>query len=155
MKDQKLADIIDTAIRREEEAYTFYMGIFGKVEQKSVRETLEFIAGEEKKHREFLVKYRDGGYGAKALRMSDSIDYRVAEHLEEPAIGDDMRSEDVYLIAAHRELRSYNFYSGLAGLHPQGELHQILLKIAGEELRHKEKMEYLYANTAFPQTDGG
>ena len=38
---------------------------------------------------------------------------------------------------------------------PQGDLHTMLLKIASEELKHKEKMEYLYANTAFPQTDGG
>jgi rubrerythrin len=59
------------------------------------------------------------------------------------------------LIAAHRELRSYNFYSELAGLHPNGDLHEMLVKIANEELKHKEKMEYLYANTAFPQTDGG
>jgi len=27
--------------------------------------------------------------------------------------------------------------------------------MANEELKHKEKMEYLYANTAFPQTSGG
>ncbi|MCK7467999.1 MAG: hypothetical protein MZU91_07685 [Desulfosudis oleivorans] len=26
----------------------------------------------------------------------------------------------------------------------------MLLKMANEELKHKEKMEYLYANTAFP-----
>jgi hypothetical protein len=34
-------------------------------------------------------------------------------------------------------------------------VHDMLHKIANEELKHKEKMEYLYANTAFPQTDGG
>ena len=28
-------------------------------------------------------------------------------------------------------------------------------KMSLEELRHKEKVEYLYANTAFPQTSGG
>jgi len=27
--------------------------------------------------------------------------------------------------------------------------------MAAEELKHKEKMEYLYANTAFTQTAGG
>jgi hypothetical protein len=27
--------------------------------------------------------------------------------------------------------------------------------MANEELKHKEKMEYLYTNTAFPQTAGG
>ena len=66
-----------------------------------------------------------------------------------------MKSTDVFLVAAHRELDSYNFYTGLAGLHPEGELKRIFLRIANEELKHKEKVEYLYANAAFPQTDGG
>ena len=29
--DSKLLSLIDTAIQREEDAYTFYMGIYGKV----------------------------------------------------------------------------------------------------------------------------
>jgi hypothetical protein len=28
-------------------------------------------------------------------------------------------------------------------------------RMANEELKHKEKVEYLYSNAAFPQTDGG
>jgi rubrerythrin len=155
MKDQNIATIIETAIKREEEAYKFYMDIHGKVREQTARDTLEFIAGEEKKHREFLVAYRDGGFGVQALRMTDAVDYKIAEHLEEPDAKEETRSEDVYLIAAHRELRSFNFYSELAELHPKGDLHEMLIKIASEELKHKEKMEYLYANTAFPQTDGG
>ena len=31
----------------------------------------------------------------------------------------------------------------------------MLQKMANEELKHKEKMEYLYSNTAFTQTSGG
>jgi rubrerythrin len=155
MKDQKIANVIETAIKREEEAYVFYTDIRDRVEDRSAQETLEFIAGEEKKHRDFLVAYRDGGFGVHALRMTDVVDYKIAEHLEEPAVNDNTRSEDVYLIAAHREARSYHFYTELAQLHPEGDLHEMLVKIANEELKHKEKMEYLYANTAFPQTDGG
>ena len=155
MNDKKVAEVIDISIKREEEAYRFYMDIFGKVHERAAKDTLEFIAGEEKKHREFLVRYRDGGFGVQALRMNDPVEYKIAEYLEEPPVAEDMRSEDVYLVAAHREMRSHDFYTGLARLHPQGELHTMLLKIASEELKHKEKMEYLYANTAFPQTDGG
>ena len=155
MEDKQVLDVINTAIQREEEAYAFYMEILGGVEDKSVRDTLTFIAGEEKKHREFLVAYRDGDYGVDSLRMNDPLDYKIAEHLEEPEVDDDMSSEDIYLIASHRELRAYNFYTDLANLHPEGELNELLRKIASEELKHKEKMEYLYANTAFPQTDGG
>jgi rubrerythrin len=87
--------------------------------------------------------------------MADVVEYKVAEYLEEPEISKESGSEDVYLIAAHREGRSYQFYSELANMHPDSELKTMLLKMANEELKHKEKMEYLYANTAFPQTSGG
>lgn len=155
MSDQRLMQLIDTAIKREEEAFDFYMGILGKINDGHVIETIEEIAEEEKKHKAFLVKYRDEQWSPKNLKMSDVTYYKIAEYQEEPEIKSNMKSEDVYLAASHRELRSYNFYTELAGLHPDSEVKELLLKMANEELRHKEKMEYLYANTAFPQTDGG
>ena len=45
MNDKKVAEVIDIAIKREEEAYRFYMDIFGKVHERSAKDTLEFIAG--------------------------------------------------------------------------------------------------------------
>lgn len=155
MEQKRLGAYIDIAIQREEESYDFYMVLSARLQDSSARDALELLAGEEKKHKAFLQRYRDGGYGADALRMDQAIDYRIAEHMDMPDIVDDMKPEDVFLVAAHRELRSYHFYTGLADLHPEGELRQIFLKIAAQELKHKEKVEYLYSNTAFPQTDGG
>jgi len=155
METKKLGSLIDIAIEREEEAYDFYMGLSGRIEDESVKETLKFLAREEEKHKEFLVDYRDGRYGADALRVADVVDYKIAEYLEEPDIKKDMDSKDVYLVAAHRELQSYNFYKALADLHPDGQAKTMLLKMANEEMKHKEKVEYLYSNTAFPQTAGG
>ena len=153
--EKRLNEVIDLAIQREEEAYEFYMDIHSKVDDTSVRDTLEFIAGEEKKHKAFLVGYRDGNYGPDALRMADVVDYKIAEHLNEPDVDSNMKSSDVYLVASHRESRSHQFYTELADLHPEGDIRSMLFKMANEELKHKEKMEYLYANTAFPQTSGG
>ena len=155
MQDQRLSDIIATAIQREEEAYAFYTELCGKVNDKSVIETLEWIAAEEIKHKEFLVNYRDGGYDPGVLQKHDVVYYKIAEHLQEPDVKAGMRAEDVYLAASHRELRSYHFYTELANLHAEGKIKTVLLKMANEELKHKEKMEYLYANMAFPQTAGG
>ncbi|MFC1488876.1 ferritin family protein [Thermodesulfobacteriota bacterium] len=155
MKELKLSEVLDKAIQREEEAYLFYMDILDKIEDKSAKETIEWIAGEEKQHKAFLVNYREGRYRSDALRMSDVVHYKIAEHQEKPDIAKNMRREDVFLVASHRELNSHMFYSELAGLHPAGETKEMLLKMANEELKHKEKMEYLYANTAFPQTAGG
>jgi rubrerythrin len=150
-----VADILDMAIAREEAAYEFYMDIDGKVEDAGVKDTVRFIAGEEKKHKAFLLGYREGNFGPEALRMSEVVDYKVAEYLEEPEIAKDSRRQDVYLVAAHRESRSHQFYTELADMHKESDLKTMLQKMAREELKHKEKMEYLYANTAFPQTSGG
>ena len=155
MQDQRMLEIIELAIQREKDAFAFYMDIHAKIGDSSAKDTLEFVAGEEKKHREFLENYRDGKYGAHNLRMTDVVYYKIAEHQKEPEIAADMKREDVFLVAAHRELKSFNFYTEMAQLHADGELRDMLTKIANEELKHKEKMEYLYANTAFPQTDGG
>lgn len=153
--DPKLLTLIDTAIQREEGAYTFYMGIHGQVADPGVREAIAWIAGEEQQHKAFLVRYRKGDFGAGGLRLSDVAYYKIAEHQNEPEVKENMNSADVYLVAAHRELRSHQFYTALANQHAAGDAKDMLLKMANEELKHKEKMEYLYANTAFPQTSGG
>jgi rubrerythrin len=153
--DTRLQGLIDTAIKREEDAYLFYMNLLGKVKEAAAQEAITWIAGEERKHREFLVKYRQGGFGAAGLRLSDVVYYKIAEHFAEPEAADEMNSAQVFLIASHRELRSHRFYGELAEQHPAGEARELLLRMANEELKHKEKMEYLYTNTAFPQTSGG
>jgi len=153
--DPRLLTLIDTAIKREEDAYTFYMDIHGKVKDPATRETIQWIAGEEQKHKAFLVQYRKGDFGASGLKLSDVVYYKIAEHQNEPEVKAAMDSSEVYLVASHRELRSHQFYVALAHQHPGGEARDMLLKMANEELKHKEKMEYLYANTAFPQTSGG
>jgi rubrerythrin len=75
--------------------------------------------------------------------------------MEKPDIKKNIKSSEVYLIAANRELNAYNFYKSLADSYPAGDVKDLLNKMASEELKHKEKMEYLYTNTAFPQTAGG
>ena len=153
--EKTVAEILDMAIRREEVAYDFYMDIYEKVEDATVRETVEFIAMEEKKHKAFLVSYKEGKYGADSLRMADVVEYKLAEYMEEPEVTQKLSREEIYLVAAHREARSHQFYSELANMHGDSKLKTMLQKMANEELKHKEKMEYLYSNTAFTQTSGG
>ena len=108
-----VAEILDMAIQREELAYDFYMDIHRQVDDAGVKDTVEFIAGEEKKHKAFLVSYKEGKYGADALRLADVVEYKLAEYLDEPEISKNSSSEEIYLVAAHREGRSHQFYSEL------------------------------------------
>lgn len=155
MEKRDFAAIIGLAIKKEEEAYFFYTELIGMVEAKEVKDTLRYIASEEKKHKEFLLNYRASGYGDEGLELSTVVDYKITEHLESPELKPGMEAKDVYLAAAHREKNAHDFYMSLAAIHPEGKARSILVKMAGEELKHKEKMEYHYSNAAFPQTAGG
>ena len=59
--DKRLKTLIGTAIVREEEAYAFYRDILAQVEDPVAKETVEWIADEEKKHKAFLIHFRDSG----------------------------------------------------------------------------------------------
>jgi rubrerythrin len=155
MEARSLQNLIEKAIKNEEEARTFYLGLFDLVQDPLAKETLEYLAGEELTHKEFLLAYLKGDKKFTALAMDEPIDYHIAQYADMPDLKKNMNSSEVYLVAAHRELTSYNFYKGLAEAQPSGEVKDMLLKMANQELKHKEKVEYLYSNTAFPQTAGG
>ena len=155
MEEQSLQSVIEQAIKNEEEARVFYLGLYDLVEDLLAKETLKFLAGEELAHKEFLLAYLKGDRKFTALAMDEPIDYHVAQYAAKPDLKKNMNSSEVYLVAAHREWNSYNFYQALASLQPAGEVKDMLQKMANQELKHKEKVEYLYSNTAFPQTAGG
>jgi len=149
--------VLRIAIRKEKEARQFYLDLVKRVEETSTRDTLAFLAREELKHKEFLERYLHGGFSEGSLRMNQVVDYKIVEHMEDEPDEPDgpLSPAKAYLIAAKREASSHRFYQELSHIHPTGPVRDLLLQMASEELRHKEKVEYLYANTAFPQTAGG
>jgi rubrerythrin len=155
MDNRELARVIELAIKKEEEARAFYLDLYEKVEDELAKDTLKYLADEEAKHAEYLTTCMAGRYCSSVLGMTDVVDYKVIEHLEKPDIDKDMSSADVYLVAAQRELDAYNFYKSLADSYPPGDMKDLLTRMANQEKKHKEKVEYLYDNTAFPQTSGG
>lgn len=150
-----LDSVIKMAIEKEKEAYDFYMDLYNLVEDKHAKDTLKYIAQEEVKHKDFLTSCHKGLSCANVMKMDAPVDYKIVEHIEKPDIKKNIQSAEVYLVAANRELNAYQFYKSLADSYPAGEAKDLLSKMANEELKHKEQMEYLYTNTAFPQTAGG
>jgi len=155
MKNKTLETILGKAIRNEEAAFRFYMDLYNTVEDKAAKNTLVFLADEERKHRGYLIKYRDGVYPENTITVSEETTAKIKEFSGKPEIKKTSKTKDIFLVAAERELGAYNFYKKLADIHPSGEVRELLLRMAQEELKHKEKMEYLHDNTAFPQTAGG
>jgi rubrerythrin len=66
-----------------------------------------------------------------------------------------MELKDVFLIAANREKASHTLYQSLSAIHPNGQVKHLLEDLASQELEHKNRVETIYTEIAYPQTDGG
>jgi rubrerythrin len=153
MRGDNLKILIEKAIEKEEESYNFYIKQYNIVTDKKTKNTLVYLAEQEKIHKNFLIGYIDGIYTMNSLKMHEIIDYSIAQYLDDPEPKENMQSKDVYLAAANCELNLYNFYIKLAEIQPYGIVKKTLVQMAEEELKHKERVEYLYSNSLFPQTE--
>jgi rubrerythrin len=150
-----LNHILEIAIQKEIESQHLYEEIRRKVTGDAARDVLRQLSQQEQRHQKVLERYRRGELKAGTLSQGEVVDYKIAEHFDQPAISPDTELKDVFLLAANREMRSHEFYVALAGLHPAGEAKTLLEELASQELEHKHKMEDLYTQVAFPQTAGG
>jgi rubrerythrin len=155
MQSLTTEEILKKAIGFEELSYSFYKRIQAVVLDSLTKDTLDFLSREELKHKEFLENYLQGKLSGKLLGLAQAHDSKIVEAFPSPLVVPDLPLKDVFLLAAEREKYSHEFYLNLAELHPDGEIKDMFKKLAQEELGHKEKVEYLYVNAAFPQTDGG
>lgn len=150
-----LKDILERAIQKEIESQRLYSNLSQTVKDDSAKDTFRDLARQEQGHQHLLEQYLQGNLKGGALSHGDAIDYRIAEYLDQTAVSPEMELKDIFLLAANREKLSHEFYSGLAGIHPVGKVKELLEKLAVQELEHKQRMEFLYTEVAFPQTDGG
>lgn len=150
-----LNQILERAIQKEIESQHFYSELSRKTTNDSAKDTLQRLSQQEQKHRSMLEQYRQGKLKSGILSQEQVINYKIAEHLDQPEISPDMQLKDIFLLAANRETHSHELYLALARLHPAGEAKRLLEELASQELEHKQKMEFLYTEVAFPQTSGG
>jgi rubrerythrin len=145
---EDLDAIIKSAIAQEELSHDFYQRLANLMSQADTKETFLYLAQEELEHKHFLQScFTPQG----CLLVGNPQEVHLAEMLEAPAFTDAMTPKEALVIAAKREEGSYRFYQALAAMQPPGEIKDFLEKMARVELSHKEKMEYLYDNTAFPE----
>ncbi len=140
--------VVKSAIAQEEMSHDFYQRLADAVSHADTKETLQYLAKEELEHKNFL----QGCLTAEGCKLvGRPKDVHLAEMLEAPAFHPGLSPKEALVIAMKREEGSHKFYQALAALQPPGEIREFLEKVAKMELAHKEKMEYLYDNTAFPE----
>ena len=150
-----LKEVLEKAIQKEIDSQRLYSDLSQKMTDGTTKDAFQELARQEQGHQTLLEKYLRGELRQGALSQGQVVDYKIAEHLDQPEISPDMKLKDVFLLAADREKASHEFYLGLAQIHPAGEVKRLIEGLAAQELGHKQRVEFLYTEVAFPQTDGG
>ncbi len=140
--------VINGAIAQEQLSHNFYRRLAEVVSHAETKETFLYLAKEELEHKQFLESCITP-QGCKLVGQPKNV--HLAELLEAPTFNEELSPKEALVIAMKREEGSYRFYMALASLQPPGEIRDFLEKMAKMELSHKEKMEYLYDNAAFPE----
>lgn len=144
----ELKALIEQAIRQEELSHEFYSRLARLVTHQDTKDTLAWLAKDELEHKAFLESCLTP---TGCTLTGQAQDTHLAEIMKTPAITPDLTPKEALMVAMKREEGSYHFYQRLASLQPPGEAKAFLEKMAKMELGHKEKVEYLYANVAFPE----
>lgn len=144
----ELKPLIEQAIRQEELSHEFYTRLAKLVAHEETKETLEWLAKDELEHKAFLESCLTP---SGCSLVGQAHDTHLAEIMDAPAISPDLSPKEALMVAMKREEGSYHFYERLASLQPPGDAKAFLEKMAKMELGHKQKVEYLYTNVAFPE----
>jgi len=140
-----IEQILEQAIRFEEQAYDFYVGAIDMVKQPHIKDTLKDLAAEEVKHKEKLQALVEGDTEALiGVSRQKVLDLKLAEYLVAPSLGEDATFQDVLVVAMHREKSSHEFYSTMATIADDESTKTLFTFLAQEELVHKNKVETLY-----------
>ena len=143
-----MSAILARAIANEESAAAFYRQAAERLSDPVTRDALQGLMRDEIEHKRLLEEFRSG---ARSLPEGSRSGGSLLEFLGAPDFTTDMSPAEAFLLAAKKEKLAVEFYENWAKLYPGGAERELLLGLAEVERRHKEKVENMYTNAAFPE----
>lgn len=150
-----LKEVLEEAVQKEIMSRFLYIGLRQRVKNQASKDAFQALADQEEKHQRLLEDYMRGKLQGGVLHTGMVVDYKITDCLDQPEITPTMEIKEVFLLAAQKEKASHDLYTGLSEIHPNGNVKHILQDLAAQEMDHKHRIETLYTEVAFPQTDGG
>lgn len=136
-------EVFELAIRREVEAYYFYMAIAERVATPEMRKVLEDFAQEELEHKATLE--------LELMKLGQTVP--IDQQLPAPSSGYvisntdsllDMDYKDILLLAIEKEEAAFRTYINLVPQIKDQESREAILAIAEQEVKHKVRFEVEY-----------
>ena len=135
-------EILDFAIKNEEEAAEFYTDLAAKTDSASMREVFQGFAGEEKQHKAKLLGVKRSGSMAPA--SAKILDLKIGDYLVDTEPGPNLSYQEILILAMKCEKAAFKLYTDLAAATSDPDLRGLLLSLAQEEAKHKLRFEVEY-----------
>jgi rubrerythrin len=143
MENWKSVDeVLDFAIRNEEEAAAMYIDLAGRVENKALKTVFEGFAREEEGHKRKLLEVKSGGGFAPSREKV--ADLKIADYLVDVDPTEKLDYQKALILAMKREKAAYKLYTRLAAITEDVFLENLFNALAQEEAKHKLRFELEY-----------
>jgi len=142
MKFGSIKDVLDFAIRREEEAAANYGRLCRIATDPAAKKLLADLRDEEKKHKKILQGVSN--VGTRVLSAKDVKDLMISDYLIEEPLTPEMNFQDLLIFAAKKEKKAADLYSDLARKSLTKEQKALFEYLAKQEKAHKLRLELEY-----------
>jgi rubrerythrin len=135
-------DVLDFAIKNEEEAEAFYIELAKKMEQAAMKTVFMEFAAEEAGHKAKLLKVKtSGGFEPSKKEI---LDLKIGDYLVTVDAEGDLSYQDALILAMKKEKSAFKLYMDLHGSVSDPNLKDLMLALAQEEAKHKLRFEVEY-----------
>jgi len=142
MDTVRFREIIDFAIRKEQEAVDAYTAAGEMVKRSNVRQMFLDLARQEEAHKKRLEGVEHGK--VESAHIASVPDLKIADFTDNVDVTPGMDYQDVLIVAMKREERAHNLYASLASNTSDDGLKRLFEMLSQEEARHKLALEKEY-----------
>jgi rubrerythrin len=139
---RSMKDVVDFAIKREENARDYYLRCKEKAENAGIKDFFQELADEEEKHRVLLTEADTSSDGAFEPAQVENL--KLSDYMVDADFTPDISYQDALTLAMKKEEKAQAFYSAWKNRCSSSETAKLFEFLAGEEMKHKRKLEDIY-----------
>lgn len=139
---KNMDEILDFAIKREEESRNFYIQIAEKIKRPEMQKVFKNFADEELGHKKKIEAFKRREYIIPETK--EIMDMKISDYMVDAELNPESDYQDILVLAMKKEKASFKLYSDLAKYTDNLEAGKLFLMLAQEEARHKLRFEIEY-----------
>lgn len=139
---ESIDEILDFAMKAEQEAVEFYTQLADKMKSKQIKEIFLQFAQEEVAHKARLQKIKDDKiFDMEVEKVSD---LKIADYVVSAKASGEMEYAEALVLAMKKEKAAFKLYTALSERTSVPELRKVFQALAVEESKHKLRFELEY-----------